>query len=481
MRIPTPGIGMMDPLGVPMAGGGPPMIGIVLRESKTRTQRTWIPGAKYDVLIIDSWQTLFAVPVAIGGGGRGTLDITRLETADPTKVAEFQQSRAGGRANLDASALGGSWVMVSFLADGLPIITNCIAAPQTRLSKMPDTAKEPAGDEVAGTNAVDEIAESGDFEAWLRDEDRLPDSLLQGRTAPPPLESFSDDLEAVWTETWQAAWGTGARNGFWGSSRSSYVDPSDTDAVLRTDPSTSGFVDDEVEPEDAEVAACARKAYVQGFRSGDLAGCKEAAARGTQPATVDSAETEALEVETDDPADSDGDGGAVGATASSAVRYIEIAGARLVWRGDGTLLIDTRSSGKPIYIQAGDGGVRQVANGTSFALANGDKRIVQTSDANDIDSPEINLGPKDRTPYNPPTWQDLKEIEQRHNETLMALNNVILALETTLNTISAGAGTLMLTTAGYSPPDVAIDLLATGVDIVQDKPKSQVVSMAKTA
>lgn len=483
MRIPTPGIGAMDPLGVPMAGGGAPLVGIVLRESKTRTQRTWIPGLKYDVLVVDSWHTLYAVPVAIGGGGRGTLDVTRLEVADPTKVAEFQQSRAGGRADLDAGALGGSWVLVSFLADGLPIITGCITAPRTRASKVPDTASEPGGDEVSGTNAIDEIVESGDYEAWLRDADRLPDSLLQARTAPPPLEAFGADLEAVWSETWRAAWGNGARNGYWGAARASYADPTDDEAVLATDPATLGGddADGETADVDAEVAACARKAYLQGFRAGDAAGRREAASRSTAPEPTQTVETESPEVETDDPADSDGDGGAVGATASAAKRYIEVAGARLVLRTDGTLLLDTRSSGKPIYIQAGDGGVRLVANGTSFALANGDKRAVQTADAVDVEAPEVNLGPKDQATYNPPTWQDLKAIEQRHNETLLALNNVILALETALNTISGGAGTAMLAAAQYVPGDVAVDLAATGVDIIQDKPKSTVISMAKTA
>jgi len=159
---------------------------------------------------------------------------------------------------------------------------------------------------------------------------------------------------------------------------------------------------------------------------------------------------------------------------------LEKRGCRLVVGADGSFTLDTRTSNAPIRLQGGDNGITLTANGTIIEIGTDSDSIVKiTSDVAQVISPDIQLGPKDKVTEHVPTWEESKLIHAKHNEILTSLNTLMSGLKITLNGIASGSGDQLFNGAGYVTDDVATDLGEQNTNITNDKPMSEVVSVAR--
>jgi hypothetical protein len=411
MIVRTPGIGCDNAREAPIAGAQAGRVGIVLsRRGKKNNDPTtsWYPGPTFDVLMIEDYHVLRAVPLAVGGASASNIDIAWLSESDPLKVQQLETALGGGDTMPSLTELGGSPVIVDFLAMGQPVIKSGAGLLMAGIppSKIADGAANPGE---ASPHSVDDfdallgsreismtVVYNEDTPASTSDPDLLNETAgnlvaLQGTIpgglrfrprVPTPTVAVAGGQLDDWREWYEIGWIDGIINAF--QAESTRIDPSNRQQVLAI--------------RKADISATLRDAYLTAFKRADEKGVAYKLAHPPAPAVPASATPLDATPVNPSPADKEGDGGAVPATGAGAERYIEHGGNRIVLLKNGTTIIDSRDGGGPIMLQAGNGGVQQVAAGASWRVGKNGRTLRGEADRADVVADAVNLGSEGLVP-----------------------------------------------------------------------------------
>lgn len=458
------------------------MRGIVLSEhSPNKNQARWVQCPTYDVLLLRDKSILEGVPFFTSSFGTTELEMHRLQQSSASNIAKINRAVAGGEDMPAFDDLEGSGVYVEFDDAGMPFIRTCYPRSMTHSSKIPDGRAVAQSDDAISPDSLDALVERINADPAAKD-----DLISEGsysviwaaenkyvgednaKVPNPPAMASTASKKGMWESIWVIAWRSGFINAYW----SGPVVATNDGAVM------NAFDNAELEdPNDSEEYIRIKKdAWAKGYRKGDLDGRAELAINPPPPVPDNSGAVSPTDEVTGDPADEDfADYEQVAAIGKKCVFYREHRGVRIGINDDGTFFLDSRSSTMPILVQGGDEGIKLTANGAVIDVASDSENIIK------IKSPDVQLGPEGQVTEHVPTWEEVKKLHDIETETLVALNLVMAQLEIALNAIASGAGTAMLTAAEYNITNVGNDLITNQLSIVNDTPKSDVVSVAREA
>lgn len=465
-------------------GSNQKLRGIVLSEhAPNQNQARWVECPTYDVILLRDKSTLEGVPFFSSAFGTTELELHRLQTSSSTSIDKVNRANAGGSDMPPFDDLEGAGVYVEFDDAGMPFIRTCYPRSLTHSSKIPNGRSVAQSDSAISPDSLDALVERINADPAVRDslisegsysviwkaEEKYIGEDERG-VPNPPATANTASKQAMWKHTWVIAWRAGFVNAYW--SGSVVVSAEGGGAIM-----TAFEAAEMIDPNDTDdYIKIKQDAWRGGYRKGDADGKTELAITPPPAVPDNSGATIPTDETTGDAADEDlSDYEQLAVLGKKCVFYREHRGVRIAIYDDGTFFLDCRSSTKPILIQGGDEGVKVTANGAVLDVASDNENDLK------LKSPDIQLGPEGKVTEHVPTWEEVKKLHNVETNTLSSLNLVMGALETTLNAIAAGAGTAMLTAAGYSITDVTNDLITNQVSIVNDAPMSEVVSVARKA
>ena len=480
----TPGFKRTAVSGV-YGGGNQKLRGIVLSEhAPNKNQARWVECPTYDVILLRDKSTLEGVPFFSSAFGTTELELHRLQTSSTTSIEKINRATAGGSEMPPFDDLEGAGVYVEFDDAGMPFIRTCYPRSLTHSSKIPNGRAVAQNDNAISPDSLDALIErvssdpavkdslisEGSFSVLWRAEEKYVGEDERGVPNPPPIAN-TESKQAMWKHIWVVAWRAGFTNAYWSGP-----------VVVATDGSIGAVMTafeaaEVVDPNDSDdYIKIKQNAWRGGYRKGDADGKTELAIFPPPAVPDNSGATIPTDETTGDPADEDlSDYEQLAVLGKKCAFYREHRGVRIAIYDDGTFFLDCRSSTKPILIQGGDEGIKLTANGAVVDIASDSEDVVKTKSA------DIQLGPEGKVTEHVPTWEEVKKLHDIETDTLVSLNLVMGALETTLNAIAAGAGTAMLTAADYNTITVGNDLITNQLSILNDTPMSEVVSVARKA
>jgi len=469
------------------------MVGIIIAEhAVSESESSWYSGPTYDVLTVEDQNIIYDVKACALASGSNDVMFQRYQVSNPAVARKVYGAVSGNESMPKMEDLDGARVLVEFLHNKEqatePYISNCFAYDEMPRNKIPNAkAAAPQSTDIL-SGYIDDLAKQIDDNSSLKDyltSNNQAGVIYKARQKyiagmngdlkyPEPPTADTEEKRALWQSAFETAWSMAFQNTYW----SSGFDASNTGSV-DTEFENSWIAEDATDESTTNIL---KDGWRKGWKQGDTDANTELLISVPEPpAANNSGATVVSDDDASEPADTDAtEWKQTAAKGKTAVWYLEKRGCRLVVGADGSFTLDTRTSNAPIRLQGGDNGITLTANGTIIEIGTDSDSIVKiTSDVAQVISPDIQLGPKDKVTEHVPTWEESKPIHAKHNEILTSLNTLMSGLKITLNGIASGSGDQLFNGAGYVTDDVSADLIEQDANISNDKPMSEIVSVAR--
>jgi len=364
MYVNTPGFRPYSPADVDLTADQNGLIGVVLETYATPESRSFLPGPRCSVLLVDPLQVKWDVLVTpVNGGSASNLETGHVSPTDPELLIQINDALNGKGvmpSPSSSNAKWGSWITIDRIGTGKMtqlVIGKYLYHPATAAKRLPVL---PAG------NSAREEATKAAIAGLVAFPDELPDSIADPDSVPTGIAPFAFSapslMKASWQSSYRAGWSAGAESAYLGSS------------IVNRETGAESYI--------GLYAAAQSDGWRTGWDDGMIAGAQ--ALKETPPESNTSVAAITDDVpDVEEPGDVDGDG-AKAAVTTGDDKVIDHYGNRIHLYQNGGIRIDSRGAG-PIEIQGGEGGSRLTAGGAIIDVGNGGKTVVVTADM-------INLG-----------------------------------------------------------------------------------------